>query len=113
MGGLQPADPGNAIGGGVKRAWSYLKLLRTESTGIPTLFWNNQVCDSNRAIKLMPCVNSMSLHARTYVLFRHCLGPLLYPDILELHETVSELVKMKLLQKIDTCKATGPDLYPG
>lgn len=37
------------------------------------------------------------------------LGPLLYPDILELHETVSELVKMKLLQKMNTCKATGPD----
>ena len=34
MGGLQQADPGNAIGGGVKRVWSYLKLLRTESTGI-------------------------------------------------------------------------------
>ena len=49
MGGLQPADPGNAIGGGVKRAWSYLKLLRAESTGIPTLFWNNQVCASDRA----------------------------------------------------------------
>ena len=49
MGGLQPEDPGNAIGGGVKRAWSYLKLLRAESTGIPTLFWNNQVCASNRA----------------------------------------------------------------
>ena len=39
------------------------------------------------------------------------LGPLLYPDVLELHETVSELVEMKLLQKkINTCKATGPDL---
>ena len=49
MGGLQPADPGNAIGGGVKRAWSYLKLLRAESSGIPTLFWNNQVCASDRA----------------------------------------------------------------
>ena len=27
MGGLQLADPINTIGGGVKRAWSYLKLL--------------------------------------------------------------------------------------
>ena len=44
MGGLQPADPGNATGGGVKRVWLYLKLLCTEWTGIPTLFWNNQVC---------------------------------------------------------------------
>ena len=39
------------------------------------------------------------------------LGPLLYPDVLELHETVSESVEMKLLQKkINTCKAVGPDL---
>ena len=42
MGGLQPADPGNAFGAGVKRAWSHLKLLRAE------LFWNNQVCASDR-----------------------------------------------------------------
>ena len=49
MGGLQPADPRNAIGRGVKRAWSYLKLLHTESTGTPTLFWNDQVCACNRA----------------------------------------------------------------
>lgn len=40
------------------------------------------------------------------------LDPLLYPDILELHATVSELVKMKLLQKIDTSKAPGPNLIP-
>ena len=49
MGGLQPADPGNAIGRGVKRAWSYLKLLHTESTGTLTLFWNDQVCACNHA----------------------------------------------------------------
>ena len=49
MGGLPPEDPCNAIGGGVKRAWSYLKLLHTELTGIPNLFWNNQVCASNHA----------------------------------------------------------------
>ena len=35
------------------------------------------------------------------------LDPLLYPDILELHATVSEL-----LQKIDTSKAAGPNLIP-
>lgn len=49
MGGLQPAVPGNAIGAGVKRAWSYLKLLRAESIVIPTLFWNNQDDASDRA----------------------------------------------------------------
>ena len=49
MGGLQPAVPGNAIGAGVKRAWSYLKLVHAESIGIPTLFWNNQDDASDRA----------------------------------------------------------------
>ena len=49
MGGLQPADPGNAIGRGVKRVWLYLKLLcMSESTGILTLFWNNQVCTTTK-----------------------------------------------------------------
>ena len=38
------------------------------------------------------------------------LGPSLHPDIPEL--TVSELGVMKLLQKIDTSKAAGPDLIP-
>ena len=32
---------------GVKRAWSYLKLLRSESAGIQTLFWNNRACTDN------------------------------------------------------------------
>ena len=36
---------------GVKRAWSYLNLLRSEFTGIPTLFWNNRACtdDTSKA----------------------------------------------------------------
>ena len=34
VGGLQPADPGNSIGGGVKRAWSYLKLQTLQCTDI-------------------------------------------------------------------------------
>ena len=34
---------------GVKKAWSYLKLLRKESMGIPTLFWNKCVYASDQS----------------------------------------------------------------
>ena len=77
MGGLPPEDPCNAIGGGVKRAWSYLKLLHTELTGIPTLFWNNQVCASNHAKADALRQQYESLHAKTYVLCRHLVRKIL------------------------------------
>ena len=110
VGGPQPADPGNSIGRGVKRAWSYLKLLRAESTGIPTLFWNNRVCAYN-------CAKAEALHQQCESVFTcedlystPSLGPSPYPEIPELF--VSELGVMKLLWNIDSSKAAGPDLLP-
>ena len=110
MGGLQSADPGNTIGGGVKRAWSNLELLRAESTGIPTLFWNNRVCASDRAKAEALRQQCESVFTRENLCAMPSLGLSPYPDIPEL--TVSELRVMKLLQKIDTSKAAGPDLIP-
>ena len=53
MGGLTleslETEPENAGSNGIKRAWSYLKLLRTESLGIPALVTNNRVCSSDSA----------------------------------------------------------------
>ena len=53
MGGLTPesleTEPENAGSNGIKRAWSYLKLLRTESLGIPALVTNDRVCSSDSA----------------------------------------------------------------
>ena len=53
MGGLTPesleTEPENAGSNRIKRAWSYLKLLRTESLGIPALVTNNRVCSSDSA----------------------------------------------------------------
>lgn len=43
MGGIAPSLDGSTSVG-IKRAWSYIKLFRCESMGIPALFWNNQVC---------------------------------------------------------------------
>ena len=52
-GGLTPeslgTEPANAGSNGIKRAWSYLKLLITESLGIPALVSNNRVCSSDSA----------------------------------------------------------------
>ena len=35
--------PDNAVFNGIQRAWLYLKLLRTESQGIPALVSNNHI----------------------------------------------------------------------
>ena len=44
MGGIVPG-PDGSTSAGIKRAWSYIKLLRSESMGIPAPFWNNpRVC---------------------------------------------------------------------
>ena len=47
MGGSTPKSletgPDNAVSNGIKRAWLYLKLLRTESQGIPALVSNNHI----------------------------------------------------------------------
>ena len=106
MGGLRPANSG----GGVKRAWSYLKFLRVESTGIPTLFWNDRVCASDRAKAEAHREEYESVFRREELCATPSLGPSPYPDIAEL--IVSELGVIKLLQKIDTSKAAGPDLIP-
>ena len=50
IGGLTPeslgTEPENVGSNGIKRAWSYLKLLRTESLGIQASVSNNRVCSS-------------------------------------------------------------------
>ena len=46
MGGIAPS-PNGSTSVGIERAWSYIKLLRSESMGIPALFWKNRVCANN------------------------------------------------------------------
>ena len=48
MGGIAPS-PDSSTSAGIKRAWSSIKLLRSESMGIPALFWNNRVCANNES----------------------------------------------------------------
>ena len=50
MSGIDPNPIQAGTSTGVKKkAWSYLKLLCKESTGIPTIFWNKCVCASNQS----------------------------------------------------------------
>ena len=43
MGGIAQS-PNGSTSVDIERAWSYIKLLRSESMGIPALFWKNRVC---------------------------------------------------------------------
>ena len=51
LGGITPDSGMNSPS--IKKAWSYLKSLRSESTGVPPLLQNNRVCtsDSSRCIQ--------------------------------------------------------------
>lgn len=46
MGGIAPS-PNGSTSVGIERAWSYIKLLRSESMGISALFWKNRVCTND------------------------------------------------------------------
>ena len=114
MGGLTPesleTEPENAGSNGIKRAWSYLKLLRTESLGIPALVTNNRVCssDSAKAEALREQYDSVFVEEYLSNL------PLMPPSPCECKPDIkfsAEGVKKQLL-KIKIDKASGPDLIP-
>ena len=114
MGGLTPesleTEPENAGSNQIKRAWSYLKLLRTESLGIPALVTNNRVCssDSAKAEALREQYDSVFVEEYLSNL------PLMPPSPCECKPDIkfsAEGVKKQLL-KIKIDKASGPDLIP-
>ena len=114
MGGLTPesleTEPENAGSNRIKRAWSYLKLLRTESLGIPALVTNNRVCssDSAKAEALREQYDSVFVEEYLSNL------PLMPPSPCECKPDIkfsAEGVKKQLL-KIKIDKASGPDLIP-
>ena len=50
MGSIAPS-PDGSTSASIKKVWSYIKLLCSESMGIPALLWNNRVCanDASKA----------------------------------------------------------------
>ena len=114
MGDLTPesleTEPENAGSNGIKRAWSYLKLLRTESLGIPALVSNNRVCssDSAKAEALRAQYDSVFIEEDLSNI------PLMPPSPYECMPDIkfsAEGVKKQLL-KIKIDNASGPDLIP-
>ena len=95
---------------GVKRAWSYLKLLQSESIGISALFWNNRVCTSNKAkAEALPKhYQSVFTKERLESLLSMSSSPFSdMPDI-----CFSVLGIKKQLVAISPDKACNPDLIP-
>ena len=111
MSGLTPgAGPENAGSNGAKRAWSYLKLLRTESQGIPALVTNNRVCssDSAKAEALREQYDSVFTEEDLHTL------PSVPPSPYECMSDIKFAAQgvKKQLQNIKINKASGPDLIP-
>ena len=92
-----------------KRAWSYLKLIRTESTGIPTLS-GDKVCtsDNTKAEALRKHFDSMFTSEKLDAFPHLPASP--YSDIPEIKFTVPGIQKQ--LEAIRPDKACGPDLVP-
>ena len=114
MGGLTPESleigPKNVGSSGIKRAWSYLKLLHTESQGMPALVSNNHICflDSAKAEALREQYDSVFVEEDLRNLPQMPPSPYeCMPDII----FSTEGVKNQLL-KITIDKACGPDLIP-
>ena len=110
IGGLSPADHDHTLINGAKRAWSYVKLLLAESTGIPTLFWNNAVCATDSAKVEALREQYESVFTREDLSTMPSLGPSPYPDIPEF--MMSEYGIRKQLEKINVDKAACPDHIP-
>ena len=111
MGGLTPgAGPENAGSNGAKRAWSYLKLLRTESQGIPALVTNNRVCssDSAKAEALREQYDSVFTEEDLHTL--PSVPPSPYECMPDIKFAAQGVNKQLLNIKIN--KASGPDLIP-
>lgn len=94
----------------VKKAWSYLKSCRSESSGVPSLLWSNRVCstDSAKAEALKEQFDTVFTDEDMSVM--PTLGRSLYdsmPDIFVSSDGVA-----RQLERIVPDKASGPDLIP-
>ena len=103
-------EPENVGSNGIKRALSYLKLLRTESLGISALVSNKRVCssDSAKAEALRAQYDSVFIEEDLSNLPLMPLSP--YECKADIKFSAEGVKKQLLKIKID--KATGPDLIP-
>ena len=108
--GISAADPPSSQNSGVKRAWSYLKLLRTESVGMPTLFSDGRVCVSDVAKAEALRSQYDSVFTREDLSDTPVLADSPYPDLPEISFSMNGA--RKLLENVQVHKAHGPDSIP-
>ena len=103
-------EPENAGSNGIKRGWSYLKLLRTKSLGIPALVSNNRVNSlvSTKAEALREQYDSVLIEEDLSNL--SLMSPSPYECMHDIKFCAEGVKKQRLKIKID--KASGPDLIP-
>ncbi|XP_048579020.1 uncharacterized protein LOC125560735 [Nematostella vectensis] len=95
---------------GVKGAWSYLKLLRSESLGIPTLFWEGRVCANDKCKAEALRAQYDSVFTQEDNLNVPTLGASPHQDIKDISFSVNG-VRVQL-DNIRVDKACGPDAVP-
>ena len=111
MGGINPTPtPNSSPVNGIKRAWSYLKRLRTESTGTPTLFWKSCVCptDHTKAEALREQYESVFTNEDLENMPGMNDSP--FASAPDIHFSAHGIKKQ--LESIQPDKASGPDMIP-
>ena len=111
MGSINPAPTSNSsIVNGAKRAWSYLKLLRTESTGTPTLFWKNCVYPTDLAKAEALGEQYESVFTNEDPEYMPAMNDSPFTSDPDIHFSAHGIKKQ--LENIQPDKASGPDMIP-
>ena len=111
MGSINPDPTSNSsIVNGAKRAWSYLKLLRTESTGTPTLFWKNCVCPTDLAKAEALREQYESVFTNEDLEYMPAMNNSPFTSAPDIHFSAHGIKKQ--LENIQPDKASGPDMIP-
>ena len=110
MGGIAPS-PNGSTSVGIERAWSYIKLLRSESMGISALFWKNRVCanDMSKAEALREKYENVFTWED---LNNVPILPESHTRIFRIWYTFNTRGIQKLLESTRPDKASGPDQIP-
>ena len=110
MGGIAPS-PNGSTSVDIERAWSYIKLLRSESMGIPALFWKNRVCanDMSKAEALREQYENVFTWED---LNNVPILPESHTRIFRILYTFKTRGIQKLLESRRPDKASGPDQIP-
>lgn len=106
MGGIAPS-PNGSTSVDIERAWSYIKLLRSESMGIPALFWKSRFSanDMSKAEALREqCENVFTWEDLNNV----PILPESHTRIFRILYTFSTRGIQKLLESTRPDKASGP-----